>query len=294
MFSKALEIVEKYTLPVIYSQRLFSGEVRSGCGSFIVVNDQGWILTAAHIVTEIMAAVQHQKEIANYQNAVAKIEADPNLTAKAKRKQVRHLSSNSKWVTHQAVIWGMAQSAIPTFHYNAFADIAVGKLEPFKPEWIKGYPVFKDPKEPMPSGTSLCRLGFPFHQIKATFDPASGFQLAPETFPVPKFPNDGIHTRIPTIVSPDGKYQAKFIETSTPGLRGQSGGPIFDTNGTVWGLQSRTQSLSLGFAPEIVQGNQKIVEHQFMHVGWGSHVEEIIKMFQQFGVKFRLSSDPAV
>jgi hypothetical protein len=44
---------------------------------------------------------------------------------------------------------------------------------------------------------------------------------------------------------------AKFVEMSSPGLRGQSGGPRFDVNGMVWGLQSRTQHLALGFSPQV-------------------------------------------
>ena len=81
-------------------------------------------------------------------------------------------------------------------------------------------------------GTSLCRLGFPFHQINATFDPVTRkFALAPDVLPIPRFPNDGIHTRVPVVISPDGQRQVKFIETSSPGLKGQSGGPIFDQSG---------------------------------------------------------------
>jgi hypothetical protein len=52
----------------------------------------------------------------------------------------------------------------------------------------------------------------------------------------------------------------------------------------------KTQSLPLGIAPEVVQGKQKIVEHQFMHFGWGIHLEEIIKLCKQFGVAITLSS----
>ena len=91
------------------------------------------------------------------------------------------------------------------------------------------------------------------------------------------------------MMSLDGSRQAKFIETSTPGLRGQSGGPIFDRHGHVWAMQSKTQSLPLGFAPEVIEGTRKTVEHQFMHVGWGAHVEGIINLFQQHGVAFAMS-----
>jgi hypothetical protein len=89
--------------------------------------------------------------------------------------------------------------------------------------------------------------------------------------------------------SQDGKHQAKYLETSSPGLRGQSGGPIFDRHGRIWALQSSTQHLPLGFEPTVKQGNKEIKEHQFMHVGWGPHVEEIVKLFREHNVSFELS-----
>jgi hypothetical protein len=291
MFSAALGEVEKYTLPVIFSRRLFNGQIGSACGTFIVVNREGWILTAAHIAKELSLHNVHAPEIQAFHQKHEAIANDPSLNDKAKRKQLKLLKSNPHWVTDQAVRWGGLQAEINCFGGDEFADIAVGKLEPFDPAWIKGYPVFKNPAEPMPAGTSLCRLGFPFHQIEATFDVATKrFALSPKALPIPRFPNDGIHTRIVVLTSPDGSRNAKLLETSTPGLKGQSGGPIFDRNGHVWALQVRTQSLSLGFAPEIVEGNRKTVEHQFMHVGWGTHVEEIISLFRKHGVAFTLSS----
>jgi len=185
----------------------------------------------------------------------------------------------------------MPGAQVDQFRTNAMSDLAVGRLQPFDPSKVKSYPVFKNPAEPMLPGSSLCRLGFPFHQINATFDPQTGqFLLAPGVLPIPYFPNEGIHTRIVLNVSADGKQQTKLLETSSPGLKGQSGGPIFDRDGRVWAMQSRTQSLPLGFAPEIIDGNRKIVEHQFMHVGWGAHVEEIIKICKDFGVVIKLSS----
>lgn len=291
MFSEALRKVENYTLPVIFSRRRLDGQIGSGCASFIVVNREGWILTAAHVVQEMARAGQDKIEVQAFRQSTDAIQNDPRLNHKAKHKELGRIKRNPQWITNQAIAWGGMQTEIKTVRVNAFADIAVGRLEPFDPVWIKDYPIFKNPAEPMLPGTSLCRLGFPFHQIDATFDQATEkFELAPSSLPVPRFPNDGIHTRIALVVSPDGKQQAKFLETSTPGLKGQSGGPIFDRNGHVWAMQSRTQSLALGFAPEVIEGSKKIVEHQFMHVGWGTHVEEIAKVFQQYGIAFSLSS----
>ncbi|GAI45805.1 unnamed protein product [marine sediment metagenome] len=91
--------------------------------------------------------------------------------------------------------------------------------------------------------------------------------------------------------TPDGKYQIKFIETSTPGLRGQSGGPIFDVYGNIWGIQSRTQHLPLGFSPKIKKAGKETEEHQFINVGWGIHPETLIHFLQDKKVSFNVSSD---
>ena len=78
-----------------------------------------------------------------------------------------------------------------------------------------------------------------------------------------------------------------FLQTEMWAL---SGGPIFDRDGNVWALQSSTESLPLGFTPVVKQGSREIVEHQFMHVGKGSHVKEILRMFKEHGVQFAQSS----
>lgn len=292
MFSKALTQVEQYTLPVIFARRHWGAQISSGCGTCMVLNPDGWILTASHIALETLQIVKDKPEMEAYVQQRDAIVNDQRLHPNDKRKRLRALKDNPSWVTYQAIMWGVtAPSQIQQFHVNVASDIAVGRLQPFDAAWIKVYPTFKNPAEPMLAGTSLCRLGFPFHQINAIFNEQTHqFELAKGVLPVPRFPNEGIHTRIVMAVGQDGKEQAKFLETSSPGLRGQSGGPIFDCSGHVWAMQSKTQSLPLGIAPEVVQGKQKIVEHQFMHVGWGSHVEEIVKLCKQFGVAITLSS----
>ena len=293
MFAKALESVQQYTLPVVFSQRSINGAVWSGCGTFVVVNPEGWILTAAHVLDAVDVVKTHAIEMADYEAQKLAISKNPNLKSKAKDREIARLPKKN-WATHSSVLWFFPQSVLTDTHSHKPSDVAIGKLEPFDPSWVNCYPTFKDPAEPMPIGTSLCRLGFPFSQIVAKFDEKTGgFAIDPKVFPIPRFPNDGIHTRVQQDISADGKVSAKFIETSTPGLMGQSGGPIFDRNGHIWAIQSRTNFLALGFAPELNVNGQKVVEHQVMNLGVGPHVEEIISLFKQHKVSFKLSSDKA-
>lgn len=260
-----------------------------GCGSFIIVNRDGWILTAAHVLDDLVRSQAQLAEITTHQIRKSQIEADASLDGNRRRKKLSKLPKNPEWIMNISYFWGMPSVAIKHFSVNPVSDLATGRLEPFNADMIQEYPVFKNPQSGLLAGTSLCRLGFPFKEITATFDEATNqFTLGNGVLPVPFFPNDGIHTRV-VLITAQNNQQAKFIETSSPGLRGQSGGPIFDVHGNVWAIQSRTQHLPLGFSPKIKEGSREITEHQFMHVGWGSHVEEVIKFLNENHVDFNLS-----
>jgi len=290
MFSLALQKVRKYTLPVIISKRLANGRVECGCGTFIVLNRDGWILTAGHLFDAAKEYNKHEQEIAEYEGKKAAIERNESYSPKQKRKQISRLRPNPNWIVNVSYYWGGINAKIEEILGNAFTDLAVGKLEPFDGNTIQEYPVFNDPKRELLIGTSLCRLGFPFHEITATFDETTNrFTLADHVLPVPYFPNDGIYTRGVIVPTPNGG-QVEYIETSSPGLRGQSGGPIFDVQGNIWGIQSRTASLPLGFSPVVKQGGREITEHQFMHVGWGCHVKEIVKFLDAGSIPYRLTT----
>jgi hypothetical protein len=81
------------------------------------------------------------------------------------------------------------------------------------------------------------------------------------------------------------------IEMSTPGLRGQSGGPLFDKNGIIYGMQFSTKHLHLGFDitdKEILINNKvkKISDYSFIHLGQCIHVDIIKEFLREKGVKY--------
>ena len=70
------------------------------------------------------------------------------------------------------------------------------------------------------------------------------------------------------------------IEISTPDLKGQSGGPLFDTNGLLYGTQYTTNHLQLGFDmknKEITSEEKtiRVTNQPFLHVGHWVHVDRI-------------------
>jgi len=293
MFAAAYSQATGFTRPVIMSRRRVDGSCDSGIGSFVVVNNEGWIITAAHIVREYGILTEAKQKVLQFRDAQAAIQNDNSLLSNQKRKRLRKLGPvDPKGITDFSFWWGADGIGLKdamvlgdgTGDPILTGDIAVGRLEPFDPASIPNYPQFKDASKPIASGTSLCRLGFPFHGITPTF--ANGnFTLPPGTFPLVFFPNEGILTRV-LVMNPDPANFVAFIETSSPGLMGQSGGPIFDQHGTVWGIQSHTSSLPLGFSPPTPGGKPGEKEHQFLNIGRGAHPATIARLLDAAKAKY--------
>jgi hypothetical protein len=283
MFSKAYQVAKNFTRPVTLAWRTTNGTVQAGLATFIVVNKDGWIITAAHILEIGNMRAKHQAEIQDYNAKREAIANDQSLSPGQRKKQNSRLVWNPEWITDNSLWWCQDGARLAELYVDIAADMAIARLTGFDVNSIPVFPKFNDPtKDPAPA-CSLCRLGFPFVEVKATFDPATGFTLQNFVLP-PMFPNDGIHTRM--MHDNSNGRDVKFIETSTPGLRGQSGGPLFDVDGNIWGVQSRTNFLELGFAPKKKDGNREIIEHQFMNVGFAGHVQHAVELFNQHGISY--------
>jgi hypothetical protein len=286
MFVSALKIVQQFTRPVIISTLLYSGEVKVGCGAFIVLNSEGWILTAGHILQSMILQQKQIKENTLLEEARDGIKNDTRLSPKGRKRELEKLQPNPNWIAKVSYWWGQDNVNTPEIKGDELHDIAVARLEPFNPAEFSEFPTFWNPDDVLPTGKSLCRLGYPFHTIEATYDGAQDkFILAPGSLPLPLFPLDGMHTRVAIVQDEKTGKTAEFIEVSTPGLRGQSGGPVFDVAGLVCGIQSHTRHLPLGFSPTIKQGNREVVEHQFLNVGYALHVKEILAFLKDKGIK---------
>lgn len=290
MFADAYEKAAQFTYPLIVLTRRFDGRVQSSLGAFVVLNSDGWIATAAHLLDTEVLYQKHSVEVAAYMQEIAAIESDERLRPKEKAKRKHRLRSDPEWLINHCFICGRGDISVTAARTIPEGDLAVARLEGFDPTTVKAYPVIKKPSG-LRCGTSLCRLGFPFDTMEATFDEeANCFRLPPGERTFTRFPIEGIYTRDVLVESPGGSgYRAKFLETSSPGLRGQSGGPIFDTKGTVWGIQSRTFHFPLGFSPKVKKDGREVEENQFLNVGWGVHPEVLVAFLEDNKVEFQLS-----
>jgi hypothetical protein len=261
----------------------------------VIVNREGWILTAGHVLEAIDRGVKEEQQAIVLDQQTAAIAADATLSASQKRKKIASLGKlKPDHSIHYSTWFGKDRLLLFDTQYVEHVDLGVGRLDPFDPTWVSTYPVFKDPTKNFDTGRSLCKLGFPFHSITPVWHPDLGsFELPAGALPLPYFPIEGIFTRTAELIFQGASlppFPSRWVETSSPGLRGQSGGPIFDAQGRVWAIQVNTMHLPLGFSPT-VPGQPTNKEHQFLNVGRGVHPDTIFGFLNHLGVKYDVSSD---
>lgn len=295
MFKKAVAQASKFTFPVVMSRTSVNGECGCGNGAFVVLNNQGWVITAGHIVDQFLKLQEEEKKVAEHRSAVERIRQDVDLSEKERRHALQRLGKLAGSLTeHAAVWWADVGSDVETIVRLPGMDFAAVKLSNFDQSKVSAYPLLKDREADLQAGTSLCKLGFPFCSETPTFDAnTKEFRYQNGKPAMLKFPIDGILTRLQSVQVVDqhgNALQSNFplinVETSSPGLLGQSGGPIFDTEGHIYALQAFTSHTPLGFSPSIAVNGTKHVEHQFINLGLGPSSVSIAGLLAQQGITF--------
>jgi len=161
----------------------------------------------------------------------AAIEAEPNVSLSKKQKKIRALGFDPNWISNVSYLWGPGITA-PLYHVDGVADLAAIKLENLNLPADQQFPRFGRADVELSQGTSLCKLGFPFHEFKAQFDLASSQFITNDPVTFVRYPLDGILTRYINFEAPDKSRTAKFVEMSSPGLRGQSA--ALGSTSTAW------------------------------------------------------------
>lgn len=286
MFIKAYEIAREYTKSIVIVYRYFDKKVCGGLGTYVVLNDEGWLMTAAHNFIVAVAFNNHRKEIDDYKDKIKKIESNTKIKQNAKKHILKKIKSNNKWITDFMIILDAKPTQILESHFYGLHDIAFIRVDK---DLMKNQKVF--PKiinsDLVKPGTSLCKLGFPFTQVKPTFiESKNQFDLPKGLYPLPFFPIDGILTREIIHSEKEDNINIKYIETSSAGLKGQSGGPIFDVKGNLYAVQSKNLTYSLDFKGIIKEKGGEIEENQFMNMGIGVHPETIHHFLNKHKIKF--------
>ena len=290
MFVTAIEEVDKFTRPIHTITRTYGGLISPGSATLFFVNEHGVAITCKHVAQHIL-----DSDPVNLKYKSFKTEKDHLLQDNKFKGKL--IGLESKYAFKRESVIQIKNNFVNCFpgitHFNTHLhptlDLAIIEFKGQNQNLYSSYATFvRDPNK-IKQGKSLCRLGYPFPEFnnflynQATDDiewTATGNQNSP------RFPIDGIITRF----SADQGNLAT-IELSTPGLRGQSGGPLFDIQGLVYGMQSMTQHLHLGFDVkdlEVVSDGKKtnVSNYPFLHVGHCIHVDRIKEFLKQQNVKF--------
>lgn len=292
MFVNAIEEVEKFTRP-IHTITRFYGEtiVNPGTSTLFFVNELGCAITCKHVMDLIGArdAINNQ-----YKNFIT----EKNTIGKNNKYNKRLNELEQKYNYKDDVVIQLKEEFIgctrePFFNYkwinHPTYDLSILIFQDFKNPAYESFARFVKDSSILKQGKFLCRLGFPFPEFtnfRYNNDKDDIEWTTEGITNAPRFPIEGMLTRH---FADNGKIWG--IEMSTPGLRGQSGGPLFDSEGNIAGLQSSTQHLHLGFDMKNFEYKAngrtiKITNQPFLHSGRCIHVDVIKDFLKSNNIKY--------
>lgn len=291
MFVNAIKDISQFTRPIQTIVRYYgSNEIVPGLSTLFFVNDQGVAVTCKHVAQLIINAEKSNKKYNTFKKDISQLKNDLMYQKHLIDTELKYGYKRESIIQIKNSFMGCVDRFKNiTIHLHKTADLAILKFEGFNKILYTSHAKFLKDTSKIEQGKSLCRLGFPFPEFNnfnydKEFDEIN-FDNTKQAV-VPVFPIDGIITR--NIVENNSKTG---IEMSTPGLRGQSGGPLFDQNGVVYGMQQSTKHLHLGFDLEektiLANGRKKKVnDYAFLHLGQCIRVDVIKNFLSKHQVSF--------
>nr|WP_295929377.1 trypsin-like peptidase domain-containing protein [uncultured Dyadobacter sp.] len=296
MFVDAIEKIDQFTRPVHFVIRYYGGsDIVPGTATLFFVNDDGFAVTCRHVARQILYANSIYENYLKFRSELRRFEKDPGFET-----QKHFLESKFKITADSPIriLFNFIQCVSShkglTIHLHPTQDLAIIHFRDFESRQYQGYARFLRDSRLVKQGRYLCRLGYPFPEFtnyRFNKDTADIEWTAEGRSKTPTFPIDGIITR-----HIGDNNEVVGIEMSTPGLRGQSGGPLFDQQGIIYGMQSSTRHLHLGFdqvnREVITEGHRKKVSnYPFLNVGQCVHVDVIKQFLREKRIRFE-EADP--
>jgi hypothetical protein len=292
VFKTAIEKVGGFTRALHFISNIYgSKEILPGAATLFFVNEDGVAITCRHVSSLMRQVGEISKKYESFLEEKKELNKSASYNKKIKELKEKYDYDKPEvdcQLLYQLVDCVDHMTTLDILEHPT-ADLAILKLKGFTNKLYTGYAVFAKSSSELQPGLFLCRLGYPFPEFSNFVYNETEETISWSSQPTRavRFPIEGMVTR--HIGSPEGKISG--IELSTPGLRGQSGGPLFDQQGLIYGMQSMTNHLHLGFDMknrEIISGGKKlkITNQPFLHVGHCVHVDLIKEFLNANGVKY--------
>ena len=291
MFVDAIERAAGFTRAIHSIARLWGAKnVIPGSSTLFFINRDGWALTCAHVAKQFLDGQQITDRFAEFKRERASLSAGKNRHAANMLEKKFGYKPGQPLEIHTRLISCIEGPLNLDIKFHPNLDVALLKFNGFTRLLCDSFPTFARDGDSLKQGKSLCRLGFPFPEFSnygydESMDSIGWTQTGQEL--TPRFPMDGMLTR--HVAGEGGKLIA--FELSTPGIRGQSGGPVFDIAGKICGMQSLTKHLDLEFDVDVeVQrgaSRRRVQESAFLHVGGCIHVNVLKDFMRANGVQFQ-------
>lgn len=241
MFVNAIEKAAAYTRPIYTIRRRYpDNAIMKDCATLFFVNDKGTAITAKHIAGAFPAADQLDKKYREFITERNSLKRDATFQFEEKLLAKRSGFQRDAiiQICNSFVNCVKGESGI-TIKVHPKYDLALIQFNNPQQFLYSGHAVFA--KDAPKIGTSVCRLGYPFPEFTnyRYNEQADRIEFTNEgKTSTPYFPVEGMVTRY---LSDTDRLFA--IETSTPGMIGHSGGPMFDRDGRVCGMQFATSTI---------------------------------------------------
>jgi len=291
MFVSAIETASQFTRAIHTIIRTWGSEtIIPGSGTLFFVNSEGWALTCAHVAKQLTDGQVVAQKFAAFKSERAQIAAGKNQRNALHQLERKYAYRPGEAIELYTRLIACVDGGLNLdIKFHPTLDIALLKFSGFSKLHCSRFPVFGANSGDLKQGKSICRLGFPFPEFSNYgYDKVTdsiGWTTGGKEL-TPQFPIDGMVTRHVG----DGNGNIIAFEVSTPGIRGQSGGPAFDTDGRVWGMQSMTTHLDLNFDvdADVLRGSsvKRVKDSAFLHAGVCVHVDPIKAFMKENGVKF--------
>ncbi len=291
MFESAIEKLSQFTRPLHTISRTYGGLVLPGTSTFFFVNDRGIAITCKHVASLIPSAEEINATYLKFKEERSRLLNDNKYSRNLKGLELKYKYNKETTVQlKNNFLNSFDKIEQITCHVHPALDLAIIEFKGFDKIFYSSHASFVKDSSKIKQGKYLCRLGFPFPEF-------NNFRHNPSNDDIewtntgnpnsPTFPIDGIVTRFLA----DPTTGINGIEMSTPGLRGQSGGPLFDVDGKIYGMQFATNHLHLGFDlkdREIISEGKKsnVSNYPFLHTGLCIHVDKIKEFLHQHKVDF--------